>query len=386
MSRGTIGFQGFGRRRALEFPDGQSAAVSPPGRARIRYNDATGQLEASLDGAAFVPLATGGAASALSYTAWVDERSGNDGTAIFGDINLPYATVQAAVNAAFASGNSEIAVVVLSGNYQEDVVLPATAVDTEFGLFGVSGASPVIRSLTVNAPTAGVFNRFTLSDLTLGNRVGGGQTVAPFRCVAGDGDIDIFSTDFRCYVSSPGIDLIRIENPLAAGFILLQINGGQALAETGATVCRGMFLENGVVLTHQFRMESFNASLIEVDGFGATFDVGSLYEQDPGTVGPLFSAAPTAIAFMNFQASSFQPILGSNPIHLDTSPLSVLTYNSCVIQNFVQSAGVTTNGVVQFNYTVWKGASRRPYSAVASSPPDAETHPRPLSARPPRRV
>lgn len=53
MSSGTVGFQGFGRTRALEFPDGQDAPTSPSGRGSIRYNDTTKQFEASVDGATY---------------------------------------------------------------------------------------------------------------------------------------------------------------------------------------------------------------------------------------------------------------------------------------------------------------------------------------------
>lgn len=59
MAGGDWGWQGVGNR-ALEFPEGGSAGLSPAGRARLRYNPGTGQLELSTDGAVYTALATGG--------------------------------------------------------------------------------------------------------------------------------------------------------------------------------------------------------------------------------------------------------------------------------------------------------------------------------------
>ena len=64
MSGGTFGFKGF-KDRALEFPAGVvgalAVAVSPLGRARLRYNDTAKQLEQSIDGGAYTPLGGTGA-------------------------------------------------------------------------------------------------------------------------------------------------------------------------------------------------------------------------------------------------------------------------------------------------------------------------------------
>jgi hypothetical protein len=64
MSGGTFGFKGF-KDRALELPAGVTSAlavaVSPGGRARIRYNDVAKQLEQSIDGGAYTPLGGTGA-------------------------------------------------------------------------------------------------------------------------------------------------------------------------------------------------------------------------------------------------------------------------------------------------------------------------------------
>lgn len=59
----TWGFKAL-KQRGLEIPAGEALVdVSPVGRARIRYNQTTMQLEASLNGGAYVALSTGGGAS-----------------------------------------------------------------------------------------------------------------------------------------------------------------------------------------------------------------------------------------------------------------------------------------------------------------------------------
>jgi hypothetical protein len=55
------GWLGLGDR-GFEFPDGEDVAVSPDGRARIRYNRTTNQFEQSLNGAPYTALGNGGGA------------------------------------------------------------------------------------------------------------------------------------------------------------------------------------------------------------------------------------------------------------------------------------------------------------------------------------
>lgn len=69
MGSGTVGFQGFGNRRALELPDGRAAAVSQIGRGTIRYNGATNQFEGSRSGASYEAFATGGGGTTVQTLA-----------------------------------------------------------------------------------------------------------------------------------------------------------------------------------------------------------------------------------------------------------------------------------------------------------------------------
>lgn len=57
---GSWGFKGL-KDRALEFPSAPNVEPSPVGRARIRFNPATGELEASLDGAPYDTVQVGSA-------------------------------------------------------------------------------------------------------------------------------------------------------------------------------------------------------------------------------------------------------------------------------------------------------------------------------------
>jgi len=365
MGRGTVGFKGHGITRSLEFPNGELAPVAPPGRARLRYNDATSQLELSISGGAFAPVGTGGATAALSYAAWVDERSGNDGTAVVGNINLPFLTVQAAVNAVIALGNPDASILILPGNYQEDVVVPAAFADIQIGFSGVSGASN-IRSITLNAPAApAVRAQFTLNELTLGNRVGGGQTVAPLVIVNGDGDTDVFATQLQLFTSTPNIDLVRTENNTAFGLLTVQFNGGQALATPGSANSRALFLEAGTILTNDFLTFSQTASAIEIDGFVALFDVGSVYQQSLGSVSPLITCSLTSFAFVNLFGTSLQLPTANTVIDLP-SPGASVNLNGGVVQSFVHAgAGIATPGTAAVNYISDLAGNRLSVSALS---------------------
>lgn len=61
-----------------EFANGVSAAVSPAGEGRIRYNNTSGTFQVSMSGAAYVDLATGGAATLSATLAAGNTTGAND--------------------------------------------------------------------------------------------------------------------------------------------------------------------------------------------------------------------------------------------------------------------------------------------------------------------
>ena len=75
------GWDGAGDR-GLEFPEnGEQVGVSPSGRARFRNNTKARQVELSIDGAAYTPLAlSGGGSGPLAQASWfIDATAGDDG-------------------------------------------------------------------------------------------------------------------------------------------------------------------------------------------------------------------------------------------------------------------------------------------------------------------
>lgn len=364
MSKGTVGFQGYGNTRSLEIPNGDLAPVSPPDRARLRYNDITSQVELSVSGGAYLPLGTGGSPSALSYAAWVDQRSGNDGSAVVGDVARPFATVQAAVTAALASGGTEISILILPGNYQEDVVVPSPSASISLGFAGLSGVS-IVRSITLNGSSVpGTVSSYTVTDLTLGNRVGGGQTVSPLVVAVGDGDIDVFCTQVQAFCSTSNVDLIRTENPSALGFLTLQLNGGQAIAGPAASNCRTLFLQSGNVLMNGVQCSSNNAPAVEIDGFAVLLDVGSSFLQAGGS-SPLFTCSPTSLPFLNFFGTTFQLFALNTVVDLPT-PVANVNMNCGTVQSFVHTgAGINTPGQTAINYLTDLGGNRLSVTSLA---------------------
>lgn len=90
---GDWGWQGFGNR-AQEFPDGEQVAVSPDGRARIRYNRALNRFEQSLDGAAYVAFGGGGGVTPdvlVEFTPLALSKKGGPGATdeIIGSTDIP---------------------------------------------------------------------------------------------------------------------------------------------------------------------------------------------------------------------------------------------------------------------------------------------------------
>lgn len=66
--------------RALEFVSGAAVAVSPPGRARVRYHEQMGELQGSLSGGPYSTIAVGGPSpTAANQPLWyIDPAGGND--------------------------------------------------------------------------------------------------------------------------------------------------------------------------------------------------------------------------------------------------------------------------------------------------------------------
>lgn len=85
MGLSDWGWKGL-KQRALEFPAGLLAAVSPLGRARLRYNDNTNELEVSYNGAPYVPIGgvsgAGNSVADLAALKAIDVSTLPDGAAV----------------------------------------------------------------------------------------------------------------------------------------------------------------------------------------------------------------------------------------------------------------------------------------------------------------
>ena len=115
MDIGTFGWKGEANR-SFEFPGGSSTSVSPTGRARIRYNEVSMMLEASLDGGAYVVLSTGGGVSP-----WVEAG------AVIRQVNV---ASQVVVGAALPVGAEQLRIV---GDTRIDSTLSVSNLTTPSG-------------------------------------------------------------------------------------------------------------------------------------------------------------------------------------------------------------------------------------------------------------
>lgn len=106
--------------------------VSAVGSGRIYFDSGTGKWRISESGAAYVNIVGGGGGAVTAqYTALVDPALGNDATGAFGDLGLPFQTIQAACNAVPEATNSaEIrrvyVILIASGSYDEDLTINLT--------------------------------------------------------------------------------------------------------------------------------------------------------------------------------------------------------------------------------------------------------------------
>lgn len=329
MGFGDVGILAFGTKRRLELPDGRDADVSAQGRAALRFDGSANQLELSIDGGAYAAIG-GGASPSLSYVAWVNQRSGNDGTAQVGNFDLPYATVQAAVTAALATGQADISVGILPGAYAENVTVPAPALQTDFSIFGV-GSGVQLDSIAFNAPGAGISNNWSIQDLILGRQSGGGQTASPLNVAASDGNLRLLCNSVVGFCSTANTDVVRVTNAAALGFVELYMYDSLFECVFGSpTGGRGLFAESGNIVSHNCTFRGNGQATIQLGGFCNFIDYQSVLLQ--GTVAPaaplIFVPSPT-IGIVYLNSTSIQTA-GNNDIIFADSANAQFVINDCL--------------------------------------------------------
>lgn len=341
MDFGSAGFKGNGKGRSLELPDGLDASEAPLGRARLRYNDLAGQLELSINQGPYLPFTAGGGAIPLNGISWVDGRNGNDVTAVYGSQNNPFQTVQAAVNSAIASGFTTIGIVILGGDYPEDVVIPNVTVDTRIGFVGLGGVGVNVRSIEVVAPTAAPVDlEVSISLMSLGERAAGGQTVAPLRVVGGTGLVLVETQDTNFFSSTPGIPPVQTANAAATGVLSLRLGEGQALCTNTASPAAAMVLEYGEVFVRGFDAQAVDASAVDITG-PAVFTGYDLVARTVGVGGNPIISHTGVTGQVNLISSVVVPALTTDDVMVATNPGV-----SCATRSFIVGAAPYTGQIV----------------------------------------
>lgn len=165
----------------------------------------------------FLPRADmGGGSGGLAevytdYTAWVMPDHGDDATGTVGRLDLPFATVQAAITAIYATGDTQNWLIILPGVYAEDVVWPAAPGNKRLTILGSGRPTTVVRSLEINAGVD-VTNKLYLDveDLTIGARAANEVlTKAPLSFVDELGSFDV-QLD-HCDIISTTADVNAVE-------------------------------------------------------------------------------------------------------------------------------------------------------------------------------
>lgn len=139
-NRGTFGWKGTGKR-ALEFPAGDGVAAAPTGRARLRYNEATGFIEVSFSGSSYTPMATGSGTSP-----WEESSPG-----FITLVTVTDTIVLGPVGAVPGSGSSSILWLGVTSTETRGIVqrMDAEALSNEAELvFDATGVGPVMSLKT----------------------------------------------------------------------------------------------------------------------------------------------------------------------------------------------------------------------------------------------
>jgi len=340
MSDGSIGFKDVGRWRALEFPDGQNAEVSPLGRARVRYNDGSGELEASLDGGPYQRI--GGLTQ--NGAGWVDAFGGNDTTAEYGRLDLPFRTVQAAVDAAYATGGDNLTLVIFAGDYPEDVVIqPPPAQPTTLTLFGLYRSGVRVRSVTLDNPSGAQTADVVMSSLSLGSDAGG-QTVPPITLQApNNGTLRARLDNVIATSSTPGIDVFQQTNNF--GVVTCEANNSTLTATDAATGSRAAFINSGALVANNCTLRGFSANTVLVEAAG-TFTMSGGFLDQGGLFGgftTLQSNGTGAVVLTNIRASPagfFDDVIAASNSLANFTVLGLLVIDGFYFGNAFMSGNV----------------------------------------------
>jgi len=349
MDFGSAGIKGNGKARAFEFPDGVDAEVALAGRARLRYNAFTNQLELSVSGNPYLPFTAGGGAIPLNGISWVDGRNGNDGTAIYGSQNNPFQTVQAAINSAIGSGFTTIGIVVLGGDYPEDVVVPNVLVDTRLGIVGLGGAGVNIRSLTASCPTgAGVRLDLSIESLTLGTRVGGGQTVAPLTLVGDNGNLEVETRGVNMNSSTPNIPPFQTLNAAATGN--LDAVMGESILRATASPAAAVEMAFGDVEFRDITLRGLDTTQVLITG-PCNFTGSDVVLLADGAGGNPLIAHSGPSGQINFVSSFCQPSSTTDDFIQVSSPATSVVLRSCIVgSNGYTGQVLLSGGPVFYNF------------------------------------
>lgn len=206
--------------------------------------------------------------------AFVMPTSGSDVTGTLGRLDLPFATVQAAVTAALTAGVVHTAVVIAPGDYAEDVVFPAYTTSKRFGIYGLGGENTVrLLSLEVKPPTVagGTFIELAVENILFGEL--GGATKPPFSITenAGGTNGDIFASINDCDMrsSAGGVDNFVIAYPTSApgsSFVFILVNRCVMDNFGFFSPVSGLRMDFGVVSTNICDMRGYSAPAVVLSG------------------------------------------------------------------------------------------------------------------------
>lgn len=248
-------------------------------------------------------IATSPALVPVGRTAFVDQVTGDDATGLVGQATRPFATVQAAVTAAYAyavTNTAPVAVVLAPGDYAEDVTTPSVAASVRCSFIGAGTEDSQIRSLELTAPAAPASNEHHTELMQVGLGFLAGQTREPLRMVEnGAGTtqtvvlraIDVEAED------SSGRFAVVSDYPTPTGQLFVFVNTCSINLDVtvgSLTGVGGIQAQHGSWDVEGTRVQAEANPAIQVDGDAdLTFRVGQIW-RGGATAGPTVLSTTTS--------------------------------------------------------------------------------------------
>lgn len=302
----------------------------------------------------------GGGGSALTSvdtgrTAWVDQVNGDDATGQVGRLDLPFLTVQAALDAVYTTGDAQNWIIVLPGDYAEDVAWPTSTSSKRLGILGAGIESVRIRALQVEPPDDAAESLFLhVRGVSFTGEVGG-QTADPLAispAPANQGSLTCRLDE--CRVVNDDDAFVGVSMAAAAGGPTLSLRDTDVLQGSNVTDATAVSVSNGTFSLWDGEIAAVAEVAIVIAGDG-TVDIGQATIRNTGTDDLVTSASTgTALTFTDtYFVTQGAAVNISTTQDLTIRGWGVITSSLSAVFRIVMGGGTLVRGQLGVDDTVF---------------------------------